>query len=163
MGSNDKYNIEWQNKLDKKGNCTEIQIKILHQKDDNKGELGLTIHAYLTTALIKVQGKMFDFFVKDLFPGIKEFVERESSNDEILSVQKQTVSTSHSKQQEITEPTLMGDVKESLYFLKKINFVELFSHIQKGQETLVAKFQKLEDNQAHISKKLPKMKGMLKM
>ena len=97
---------------------------------------------------------MFDFFAKDLFPGIKEFVQGDISMDEILSVKKQTVSSSHDKEQEIAESNLMEDVKESLYFLRKINFVELFSHIQKGQETLVAKFQKLEDNQAHIAKKI---------
>ncbi len=131
----------------------------------------LTIHAYLKTALFKVQGKMLDFFIKELFPEIQEIAGKLAPNDESLSAQTQAFPTSY-KHQEVKEgtqkqtiptsiynqgktgPDLMEDVKDSLDILKKINFVEFFSHIQKGQETLVSKFKKLEENQAHIVKKI---------
>jgi hypothetical protein len=75
LGEKDEFLVEWIDKLSKhNGNKhDEIQIKIL--RNDDNGQKIITIHVFLTTFLITVQGTFYKEWVSSEFEYLKTVVE----------------------------------------------------------------------------------------
>eukprot|EP00112_Aurelia_sp_Birch-Aquarium-sp1_P021061 Seg5571.1 transcript_id=Seg5571.1/GoldUCD/mRNA.D3Y31 product="putative RNA-directed DNA polymerase from transposon X-element" protein_id=Seg5571.1/GoldUCD/D3Y31 len=154
IGPKEEYKVNWKDKTDHKGKFVEILIQIFQQDSDGKEELGLTIHIYLTTALIQVQGTMLETFMENLFPTIHSLVEMD-----VESLQSTEISQRNITQQEVSagpvdECDIIKEVQESLQIFRKINLQSMLTHIQSGQDNLTSRLQKLEQSHSNLSKKV---------
>ena len=70
----EKFRLKVNNKTNK-NKINEIEMKLINN-DCHHDEIFLTIHVYLTTALIQCRGLNFNDFEKEIFPKIKELVDQ---------------------------------------------------------------------------------------
>ena len=70
----EKLRLKVNNKTNK-NEINEIEIKLINN-DCHHDEIFLTIHVYLTTALIQCRGLNFNDFEKEIFPKIKKLVDQ---------------------------------------------------------------------------------------
>ena len=95
LGGNEDYLVEWTDKLSKRSDKIhdEIQIRIL--KNDDSNQKFITIHMFLTTFLVTIQGTLFTKWVSEEFEYLKLIVEaslEQTLEKELQNTPKKTLS-----------------------------------------------------------------------
>ena len=119
-----------------------------------KEDLGLTIHIYLTTALIQAQGTMLETFMENFFPALQKLVEMDVKSNQSIEIPQRNITHQNVSTGPVDDYDLIKEVQESLQIFRKINFQDMLTHIQSGQDNLTSRLQKLEQSHASLSKKV---------